>query len=236
MIEGDTGVISARVVPAGSPVTWSSSDESVATVNNGTVMAIAAGPAIITGTITVDGVDYSDTCVVEVEAAPIEWESMRDYTALDVWNNEQYWIQQYYIEDTRKTYISYADGALDLVLNPDASSSTTLYADIRPSLDGLEFDAEAYDYALKLSFSNPQDSQTHPILSLTHAEANRLIDDGWSPFNIPFTSDEDEIMLPLIARSSGDRAFTMQIKHDGNDGGNLARKWIKFELMRKLKQ
>lgn len=59
----------ARLVPAGTTVTWSSSDTSVATVSDGTVSGVAAGNAIITASITVNSVTYSDTCTVIVASA-----------------------------------------------------------------------------------------------------------------------------------------------------------------------
>jgi uncharacterized protein YjdB len=53
--------------PTDAEITWSSSDEAVATVSGGTVTAVAAGNCIITAAITVDGVTYTDTCTVIVE-------------------------------------------------------------------------------------------------------------------------------------------------------------------------
>ena len=67
--EGDDITLTAATIPTGETVTWSSSDTSVATVAGGVVTGVAAGNAIITATITVDGVTYSDTCTVIVEAA-----------------------------------------------------------------------------------------------------------------------------------------------------------------------
>ena len=61
-----TGSITATTTPAGQTVTWSSSDETVATVSSGTVTGVAAGTAVITGTITVDNVTALATCVVTV--------------------------------------------------------------------------------------------------------------------------------------------------------------------------
>lgn len=57
------------VVPAGTTVTWASSATAKATVTGGVVHPVAAGSTIITATITVDSVAYSDTCTVIVEAA-----------------------------------------------------------------------------------------------------------------------------------------------------------------------
>lgn len=67
--ESETVTLTAATVPAGETVTWSSSDTSVATVAGGVVTGVAEGNAIITASITVDGVAYTDTCTVVVEAA-----------------------------------------------------------------------------------------------------------------------------------------------------------------------
>ena len=58
------GSITATTTPAGQTVSWSSSDETVATVSSGTVTKVANGTAIITGTITVDGITALATCTV----------------------------------------------------------------------------------------------------------------------------------------------------------------------------
>lgn len=67
--EGDTVTLTAATNPAGQTVTWSSSSTSIATVTSGGVVeGVAEGNAVITATITVDGVAYTDTCTVVVEA------------------------------------------------------------------------------------------------------------------------------------------------------------------------
>lgn len=67
-----TGQITAVTVPAGAEVTYTSSATAKATVDStGKVTAAASGTgsSIITGTITVDGVTYSDTMTVKVVVA-----------------------------------------------------------------------------------------------------------------------------------------------------------------------
>lgn len=67
---GETYSLDAQVSPAGTEVTWSSSNTSYATVSEaGLVTAAGAGTATITATITVDSTDYTDTCSVVVSAA-----------------------------------------------------------------------------------------------------------------------------------------------------------------------
>ena len=58
-----------RLVPSSATITWSSSATAKATVSGGTVTGVATGSTIITASITVDGVAYTDTCTVTVEAA-----------------------------------------------------------------------------------------------------------------------------------------------------------------------
>jgi uncharacterized protein YjdB len=67
-VGGATGALTATTEPADAVVVWTSDDEAVATVADGVVTAVAAGTATITATITVDGVEYTDTCVVTVSA------------------------------------------------------------------------------------------------------------------------------------------------------------------------
>lgn len=66
---GNTYTFSVETIPAGATVSWSTSDGSKASVSSGTVTGAGAGSAIITATITEDGVSYSDTCTVIVSAA-----------------------------------------------------------------------------------------------------------------------------------------------------------------------
>ena len=60
---GESKAIAATVTPAGTAITWSSSDAGVATVNNGTVTGVKAGSA----TITAKAGDVSATCAVTVK-------------------------------------------------------------------------------------------------------------------------------------------------------------------------
>lgn len=61
-----TATLTATTVPASQTVTWSSASESVATVSNGVVSPEGTGNTVITASITVDGVTYTDTCTVIV--------------------------------------------------------------------------------------------------------------------------------------------------------------------------
>lgn len=64
-----TASVSATVSPAGSSVTWTSSDPTIATVSSGTITPVKAGKCTVYASITVDGVTYSAPCAVTVNAA-----------------------------------------------------------------------------------------------------------------------------------------------------------------------
>ena len=68
IVAGENATVVATTSPVGQSVTWTSSDDTVAEVTNGVIAAIAEGTATITATMTYNGVDYSDSCAVSVEA------------------------------------------------------------------------------------------------------------------------------------------------------------------------
>lgn len=67
IVKNTTYDLVADVIPAGSAVTWAAADSTKASVSNGKVTGgSSAGNTIITASITVSGVTYSDTCTVVV--------------------------------------------------------------------------------------------------------------------------------------------------------------------------
>ena len=66
---GSTSTLTATVVPAGSTVTWTSSDTDVATVEAGVVTGVEAGTTTITASITVNGITYEAEKEFTVTAA-----------------------------------------------------------------------------------------------------------------------------------------------------------------------
>lgn len=69
MVYETTFDLGVNTVPANATVTWTSSSTSIATVSDGTITAKDVGNTIITASITVDGVTYTDTCTVVVTAS-----------------------------------------------------------------------------------------------------------------------------------------------------------------------
>lgn len=70
LVEGEDATVVAITTPVGQTVTWTTSDDAVATVVGGVITAEGAGTATITASMTYDGTTYTDTCAVAVTAAP----------------------------------------------------------------------------------------------------------------------------------------------------------------------
>ena len=66
---GGNVTLVATTVPNSATVSWTSSDTNVVSVVDGLVSAEGTGNAIITASMTVDGVTYSDTCTIIVSAS-----------------------------------------------------------------------------------------------------------------------------------------------------------------------
>ena len=63
---GETATVTATTTPSDHPITWISSNTSVATVSGGTIIAKGAGIATITAKFAYNGNTYSQTCTVTV--------------------------------------------------------------------------------------------------------------------------------------------------------------------------
>lgn len=64
---GDTVTLTGSTDPGSQPITWSSSNTGVATVSGGKITGEGEGTATITGTITVNGKNYSATCSITIK-------------------------------------------------------------------------------------------------------------------------------------------------------------------------
>lgn len=72
LCEGESAVLSATAAPAGTEVSWSSSNALVVSVANGTVVANSAGTATVTAQIMVNGMRYTSTCTVTVYSPSVQ--------------------------------------------------------------------------------------------------------------------------------------------------------------------
>ncbi len=69
---GEQFALLAGSNPGGQTVSWTSSDNQIAVVENGLIRAVAEGTVTITATITYNGRSYSNTCAVSVCAVEAE--------------------------------------------------------------------------------------------------------------------------------------------------------------------
>ena len=178
-------------------------------MDNGEVTALAAGAATITATITVEGVDYSDTCEVSVEAASLNISPFFS-EALD----SPYWEQCFYTHTNRQKYItkdgeSYLvkDGCVGLVYNPDGTSGN-LYMDARPkAMPELE-DGATYTLLLEhFTIGDPGDLKTQIMPN----ERNQLRGDS----TLTYSSWDGEFYIPFVAHNTGSETCLCTIQVSG---------------------
>ena len=180
----------------------------MATVDNGTVNAVAAGAATITATIVVEGVTYSDSCDVTVDVAPIS-NVVFDLTAAENWGDPSLWFKQAYLDDTRGAYIAYDNGRLYCHYNPDGTG--TLYADIAPYAGEFVYD-DSFNYFLEFSYDNPG-LNTYKLNTAGNENSVFKRDNSVWPGYFPNTQTSETVLLPLVLSvESAPRLITLQIR------------------------
>ena len=203
--QGETGVLTATVKPVGTPVSWTSSNENVAIVNNGTVSGVGPGTAVVTAEITVGDVTVSDTCSVTVS----EWELVRDLTNAEVWNNPELWIQQDFQDETRQTHIKYENGKLALVHG--SGSSTTLYADLRPAIGDFHYE-EDYEYSIDFVFENAETPNNSFELTVQKNSTNNTLNPPDAADVFTASGPYIEYSVPVVYTADNARLTTIQIR------------------------
>ena len=84
---GATKILTATTVPSDSEIVWKSSNDSVATVENGVVTAKGAGNATITAKFTYNNIEYTATCNVTVEVPTVPTVTFPDVASNDWYFN-----------------------------------------------------------------------------------------------------------------------------------------------------
>lgn len=228
-----------EVIPAGTPVAWASSDETVATVDGGNVAAVAIGNATITASITVDGVTYTDTATVEVEAAPIEYQTVFDFTSDEFFFNDSNWLQKDYDDTTRETFYTKAQDQGDplWLCYQEEGEPSSLYTDFRIAMQdvtGWDWDVEK-NYALRVALTSqePQLEDWNFGFKLTTAADNFFIS---AVGDVVVNSNTEETFIPLECRDnvSLPRLLSLQIRKETDSGNSFAACEIALELVELL--
>ena len=84
---GATSTLTATAVPSDAEIVWKSSNESVATVEDGVVTAKGAGNATITAKFTYNNIEYTATCNVTVEVPTVPTVTFPDVASNDWYYN-----------------------------------------------------------------------------------------------------------------------------------------------------
>lgn len=149
---GDTAKLTAKVEPTNATnpaVTWSSNNESVATVGtDGTVTAVSAGTATITATAQ-DGSNVSGSCGVTVQQADTtalkakvtEAQALLDKTEVSAQNGTDIppmknWVVQQQKDDLQKA-VNTANGALQQSTLTAQNTVNDAYRDLQTALNAF---------------------------------------------------------------------------------------------------
>ena len=149
---GNTATLTATVTPTNATnqkVTWSSNNESVATVGtDGTVTAVSAGTATITATAQ-DGSGISGSCVVTVQQADTtalkakvtEAQALLDKTEVSAQNGTDIppmknWVVQKQKDDLQKA-VNTANGALQQSALTAQNTVNDAYRDLQTALNAF---------------------------------------------------------------------------------------------------
>ncbi len=168
LTEGETKALPFKTSPAGALVSWSSSDSSVVTVNEGKVTALKKGSAVITASIIYNGKTYSDTCTVNVLCAHKNTKNTAAVSATCVSSGFSAGV---YCNDCN-TYIS---GHTEIPVNPDAHKwdEGKITTEATCSVKGIKTytcqnnNSHTYNEALGLNKNNHKDTKTVPATAPT---------------------------------------------------------------------
>lgn len=137
METGETQSLSATVIPSGTPVSWSSSNESVAIVNsNGTVIAVSAGSVKITARISVNGRTYTASCTIEVTESESQSPPSGYYISVSNYD-------EFDIIDGKPTYTKYTDAYGGAVVNIRVEPYDDNYTRIDFFRDGQQLEIQS---------------------------------------------------------------------------------------------
>lgn len=189
---GDTGTMSAQLlnVEPSTPITWSSSDSAIVSINSstGTYEALDWGVATITGKITVNGVDYSSSVSVGVNGTATIAEVLEAGAAI---GNGDVTIYSVTVEGTL-TKLRESGGREVTISDNDGNALVIfgLYEDSFPEVsfwllgDTINVTGQITKYNGTIEITKPTINSRSNALTLWAASANLSLDSECASLNV----------------------------------------------------
>ncbi len=205
----DTYLLTATSEPSAT-VVWTSSDETVATVEDGTVTAKSAGTAVITAEITYNEKTYTGTCTVTVKPAVLKAVAIKTKPAKI----------NYYIGDSLDTAgmvleLTYSDGTVKTVTDGYTTSGFDSAAEGTKSVT-VTYEGKSASYSVSVKT---------PTVALN--AANKTMDIGYSytlvatpkpSATVTWTSSDESVATveggTVTAKSAGTAVITAEITYN----------------------
>lgn len=165
-----------RWVSPGTKITWKSSDESVARVDDdGTVYFVGFGTAVISANATVDGIDYSASCVVHLNDG-----YEKTAASNGVWANTEA------PEEGGSNGVkgAVADGSASTFWHSKWSGTAFVVSESNPAIITVKFEDDASEYDIKSFQQRP--SGSNGIVQ----EYECIIGDEFDPATNTITGDK----------------------------------------------
>ncbi|MGN0814561.1 MAG: Ig domain-containing protein [Candidatus Coproplasma sp.] len=207
---GNTGELTATIAPANATnkaVTWTSSNESVATVSNGVVTALKAG--VTTITVTTSGGNYTASCSVTVTEA----------SAITVWEFNCNNPPESYTKNTALTYGSVNDQPVITIIADEWSTSNDSGSDSSWSLGAFKISGGTNNisnrlFKIDLSSTGANISEdTKVTITITYSQKSGST--GWLSTKysstLPGNTDADLIKLGDVSTGYGIMTLSAEV-------------------------
>ena len=188
---GDEETLTATVAPEGTDVTWTSSDETVAKVENGKITALQAGTATIKA-ITAGGAEAS--CTVTVDVPVVTYLSALKFTASTGATSAVYELQPAFSPEVKEYTL----------IVPDSKNAVSVWATL----------AEGQTGAIKAVYKNTSNaSKTVSVTSgkATGTSLSSALKAGFGGNTVTITVDGNEACNVTIVRQATLSGLTVSV-------------------------